>query len=135
MSTETENEAESSGDTPTLRIVTGDLFLGETIAGYGRAAGYRILPGPRLEPGDWARLANANNRMIINLATPAVDWQDDFEQLPANAKQRVAAYAPHVKVGLLKQARSAGIPSVFTHSQLNRSIPRWLTRDNQLDAD
>lgn len=109
----------------TLRVVTGDLFLGTRLAGYGRAAGYRVLPGPRLTEQDWERLETSAARMIIALASASA-WNDGFAKLSDDAKARVAAYAPHVRTDLLKAARTAGINAVFTQGQLETKIPSWL---------
>ena len=116
---------ENETNEPTLRVVTGDLFLGTRLAGYGRAAGYRVLPGPRLTEQDWARLGASEARMIIGLVSGSA-WIEGFANLSDDAKARVAAYAPHVRTDLLKAARTAGITAVFTQGQLETKIPSWL---------
>ena len=120
----TASTEENETNEPTLRVVTGDLFLGTRLAGYGRAAGYRVLPGPRLTELDWSRLSAPGARMIIDLASGSA-WSEGIARLPDEAKSRVAAYAPHVRTDLLKAARTAGINAVFTQGQLETKIPPW----------
>jgi hypothetical protein len=107
----------------TLWLVTGDLFLGSRLRGVGESAGYRVVPSPRLE-----RLAESFgevDRVLIDLASPGID----LHQLPPSIPlERVAGYAPHVRVDLLKVARSVGLSAVFTRGQLELELPRWLAR-------
>lgn len=122
-------DVDSTTEPPTLRVVTGDLFLGGRVAGYGRTLGYQIVSGPRIREEDWTRLSSPRARMIIDLAAPNTNWTEGISRLSAETKERIAAYAPHVRVDLLKAARAAGIAAVFTQSQLDAKIPPWLENE------
>ena len=112
---------------PTLLLVTADLFLGSRLQGFAERAGYRVVMGRSTES---ARdiLAEPAGRAVIDLAAPQIDLEQLVESVPA-AIDRIAAYAPHVRLDLLKAARAAGLAAVFTRGQLDSELPRWLRAD------
>ena len=113
------------GSTPvprTLLVVTGDLFLLSRIAGLAERSGCRAVPVRNLDEAN----ARAADRVLIDLAAPGIDVSSLAVTLGPDLVARSAAYAPHVRVDLLKAARSAGLAAVFTRSQLDSELPRWL---------
>ncbi len=107
-------------DRPTLLILTGDLFLGSRLQGAAERAGYRA--SVRREPAPEA--VAAADRVLVDLSAIP-----DLSAVPGATPARTAAYAPHVRVDLLKAARSAGLAAVFTRGQLDAELPRWLRGD------
>ena len=105
---------------PTLLILTGDLFLGSRLQGAAERAGYRATVRRDAPP----EAVSAADRVLIDLAAVA-DVAPLLNDV-ADASQRIAAYAPHVRVDLLKSARAAGLTAVFTRGQLETELPRWL---------
>ena len=101
---------------PVLLLVTADLFLGSRLRGLGEAAGYDVRMAA---PSRAADALAAADRVVLDLTAPGADFTK-FGSF------RVAAYAPHVRVDLLKAARAAGLDAVFTRSQLEGGLPGWL---------
>ncbi|MGC1275163.1 MAG: hypothetical protein WBC44_15775 [Planctomycetaceae bacterium] len=109
-----------------LILVTADLFLGSRIRGDAERSGYVVVTIPNLQR-DLNAIANGERpRVVVDLANPNLDvaflpdWLGDLQA------DHTLAYAPHVRVDLLKAARNAGIGTVLTRSQLDAELPRWL---------
>ena len=107
---------------PTLLLVTADLFLGSRLKGIAESSGFRVVSMPRL--GADAELTA--ECALLDLASPGIDVVAAIDRFGADAPNRVAAYAPHVRVDLLRAARAAGLKAVFTRGQLESELPRWL---------
>jgi hypothetical protein len=110
---------------PLAVLVTADLFLGSRLQALIERAGYRVKTVPNSE-----RVVGLNDeeaeRVVIDLTTPAVNLMTIVGAFPNDLGQRVAAYAPHVRVDLLRAARGLGIKAVFTRSQLDLELANWL---------
>jgi len=108
---------------PMLCLVTPDLFLGSRIRGIAERAGYTVVSSPKLSRVPDAVGSVPTTRLLIDLAAPGAS---EVTQELLRAFSRTAAYAPHVRVDLLKAARAAGIQQVWTRSQLETELPAWL---------
>lgn len=112
-----------TSDGPMLCLVTPDLFLGSRIRGIAERAGYTVVTSPNLSKVSTPVESAATGRLLVDLVAPGgIDAADDL----LRAFPRSAAYAPHVRVDLLKAARAAGFQQVWTRSQLESELPAWL---------
>lgn len=110
---------------PLAVLVTADLFLGSRLQGVIGRIGYRVKTVASSERV--VGLADEQaERIVIDLTTPALNLTTIVDAFPHELEQRVAAYAPHVRVDLLRAARALGIKAVFTRSQLDVELPNWL---------
>ncbi|HEX6984494.1 MAG TPA: hypothetical protein VF170_03920 [Planctomycetaceae bacterium] len=112
-------------DRPVLLLVTGDLFLGSRLAGLAERAGYRAVSAPTVERAQHRLSEGPVDRVLVDLSTPGAE-PASFAAASPDPASRIAAYAPHVRVDLLKAARAAGLKAVFTRGQLESELPRWL---------
>ena len=113
----------AAADRPTLVLVTADLFLGSRLKGIGEQAGYQVVTARRLS--DRAG-GEPPERIVIDLATSGGDLAAALERV-GDDPSRVAAYAAHVRIDLLKAARAAGLSAVFTRGQVEEKLPVWLS--------
>jgi hypothetical protein len=110
---------------PLAVLVTADLFLGSRLQGIIERAGYRVKTVASSERV--VGLADEEaERIVIDLTTPALNLTTITGAFPHELQHRVAAYAPHVRVDLLRAARALGIRAVFTRSQLDVALANWL---------
>jgi len=110
---------------PLAVLVTADLFLGSRLQGLIERAGYRLKTVASSERV--VGLADEQaERIVIDLTTPALHLTTITDAFPEQLGKRVAAYAPHVRVDLLRAARALGIQAVFTRGQLDIELPNWL---------
>ncbi len=65
---------------------------------------------------------------MLDLTAPRIDVVKIVEAYSPTAEARVSAYAPHVRLDLLRAARAAGLQAVFTRSQLDTQLTAWLAR-------
>lgn len=118
--------APAGGNRLTLLLITADLFLGSRIRGLAEAAGYEVRAGVSERAVGDPPDGRLPDRVVADLATPRLDLETLCNHFGAEASARVAAYAQHVRVDLLRAARAAGLTAVFTRSQLEAELPRWL---------
>ena len=110
---------------PLVVLVTADLFLGSRLQGLIERTGYRVKTVANSERV--VGLADEQaERIVIDLTTPAINLMTIIDAFPHDLGTRVAAYAPHVRVDLLRAARALGIRAVFTRSQLDTDLANWL---------
>lgn len=114
-----------STDRPTLVLLTADLFLGSRLRGLGEAAGYDVRSAVS-ERGLGSAPEELPARVVVDLAAPRLNLAAVCELFGPEAPDRVAGYAQHVRVDLLRAARAAGLSAVFTRSQLESELPKWL---------
>jgi hypothetical protein len=114
-------------DRPTLLLITADLFLGSRIHGLGEAAGYEVKAGVSERALDDRPDGLLPDRVIADLACRRLNLEVLCSRFGVEAPARIAAYAQHVRVDLLRAARAAGLTAVFTRSQLEVELPRWLS--------
>lgn len=110
---------------PLVVLVTADLFLGSRLQGLVERTGYRVKTVASSERVVGLSDEEAH-RVVIDLTTPALNLTTIVDAFPTELCQRVAAYAPHVRVDLLRAARALGIKAVFTRGQLDVELPNWL---------
>lgn len=110
---------------PVLLLISPDLFLASRIKGYAEAAGFEVRSGvsPRALDGFGDETPD---RIVVDLGARDLDPTALIEKIGPDASDRVAAYAGHVRVDLLRAARAAGLTAVFTKGQLETELPRWL---------
>ena len=100
-----------------VAFLSGDLMFASRVRGAAESAGLDFHFGGSLPPCDdldW---------VIVDLSTRsgAVDGlMQQCQQHCPDAK--VIAYGPHVQVARLDKARQAGIPTVITRGQFDRSL-------------
>ena len=114
-----------SADRPTLVLLTTDLFLGSRLRGIGEAAGYEVRSAVS-ERGLGSTPEELPTRVVVDLAAPRLDLAALCVRFGSEAANRIAGYAQHVRVDLLREARAAGLSAVFTRSQLEAELPKWL---------
>jgi hypothetical protein len=124
-----DGNADANATAGMLLLVTADLFLGSRLRAAAEQAGYRVVTAAAS-----SRLAAAVDvdrplRLAIDLTTPGIDLAECRAVVGDADFSRSLAYAPHVRVDLLKAARGAGIGTVITRSQLDASFLVWLTAD------
>lgn len=99
-------------------FLSGDLIFASRVRGAAEANDLEFHFGGSLPDGE------SNIRfVIVDLATRsgAVDGlMDACAKRCPNAK--VIAFGPHVQVARLEKARDAGIPTVLTRGQFDRSL-------------
>ena len=114
-----------SGTGPVLWLVTPDLFLGSRIRGIAERAGYTVVTAPKLEQISQTLGEKRCGRLLVDLTAGGLEIDDmSYERL--GGFDEAAAYAPHVRVDLLKAARAAGFHRVWTRSQLETELSVWL---------
>ena len=118
-------EASPEVPRPLAILVTGDLFLGSRLKAFAENAGYRVMT---VAGSDRAiELASEGPaRIVLDLTAPRMNVASIVEAYSDFVPDRIAAYAPHVRTDLLRAARAARVRSVFTRSQLDTELPRWL---------
>ena len=115
----------SPTDRPTLILLTADLFLGSRLRGIAEAAGYEVRSAVS-ERGLGSAPEELPARVVVDLAAPRLNLAALCERFGPEAADRVAGYAQHVRADLLRAARAAGLSAVFTRSQLESELPKWL---------
>jgi len=112
---------------PLVVLVTADLFLGSRLQGLIERAGYRVKTVASSERV--VGLADEEaERIVIDLTTPSLNLTTIVDAFPNGPGDRVAAYAPHVRIDLLRAARALGIHAVFTRGQLDIELANWLRK-------
>lgn len=122
----TPENASSSFPLCRLILVTADLFLGSRIRGDAERAGYDVVTVPNLKCDLNTIAKGERTRVVVDLANPNLDVGLLSDWLGDLRTDHTLAYAPHVRVDLLKAARNAGIGTVLPKSQLDAELPRWL---------
>jgi len=110
---------------PILLLITSDLFLASRIKGFAEAAGFEVRAGVS-ERAFESLGGAAPDRVVVDLATRDLDIGSVCAKVGDAAASRVAGYAPHVRVDLLRAARAARLTAVFTRGQLDSELPPWL---------
>ncbi|MEO1524824.1 MAG: histidine kinase [Planctomycetota bacterium] len=99
-------------------LLSGDLMFASKVKGAAEAAGYEFHFGGAIPETDSEVMW-----VIVDLATQSkvVDGLVEVcsEKCP---RARLLAFGPHVQVARLEKARAAGIRTVLTRGQFDRSL-------------
>ncbi|MBA3313574.1 MAG: response regulator transcription factor [Planctomycetaceae bacterium] len=120
-------EASLEVQRPLAILVTGDLFLGSRLKAFAENAGYRVMTVAGCDRAI-ALSSEHPDRIVLDLTAPRMNVESVVDGYAGFVPDRIAAYAPHVRTDLLRAARAAGLRSVFTRSQLDIELPRWLAQ-------
>ena len=121
-----DGDATPRGDR-SLVLVTADLFLGSRIRGLAEQAGFVVTTVPGFSRPLDSITGSSRAHVVLDLTVPGLDRERLADWLGEAVSTRTLAYAPHVRVDLLKTARAVGIGTVIVRSQLDDELPRWLT--------
>jgi len=113
---------EPSQNSPCVVFLSGDLMFASRVRGAAEAAGYAFqLTGALPEQSDIAYV-------IVDLSTRSGVVDGLMHSCAAVCPDAtVIAYGPHVQLSRLDAAKQAGIPTVMTRGQFDRSLPRLFT--------
>lgn len=103
-------------------FVTRDLMLGSRVQGAARSLEVDLKVSAGLPAADSLQEAPPD-RILIDLQSVddgLKDWVESILDLHPNCQ--LVAYAPHVQTQRLDMAREAGIATVLTRGQFDRSM-------------
>ncbi len=114
-----------------IAILTKDLMMSSSANAAARASGLKITTLPTV-----AKLKSvladepALKLLLVDLQMPGLDLEslsNVIESVDAEQRPTTIAYAQHVNVELIEQAKTAAFDQVLTRGQLNSNLGTLMT--------
>lgn len=108
-------------------ILTGDLMIASTADSFGRQHEVSVSQTSKAEKALEIIDESRPHVLLVDLQTSNLDvgqLGEKISALPDSIAPLTIAYAQHVHVELLSQAKAAGFDQVLTRGQLNSQLAR-----------
>ena len=113
--------------------LTKDLMLSSTASATARACGKEYRFAGSLVKLDAAMQKDEFNLLLVDLQTPGIDLEKMTEiisQSFTGEGRKAIAYAQHVEVDLLENAKQCGFESIMTRGQFNSGLQQLFSNLN-----
>ncbi len=106
-------------------FLTKDLMMSSNASSHARQQNVKLSTAGSIKSAISFIEENKPHMLIVDLQTPGLDVEllgEEIKGLPDAVCPLTIAYAQHVNVELLEQAKSAGLDQVLTRGQFNAQV-------------
>ena len=106
-------------------LMTSDLMMASTANSHARQQGVKLVQANSIDSAIEVIRDQRPQLLLVDLQMSGLDIPnlgEEVSQLPDSVAPLTIAYAQHVEVGMLEQAREAGFDQVLTRGQVNAQM-------------